>query len=157
MSFLPCNYLLSTISEYACSMHVVPKLFFKIKLSRGQQNLLRKIYSPFLTLFPLIFPNQKKVYYLKVKQMCFWKHLLFNLILQFIKTCTCTLFLTYDSRKKLWQKSKYRSQHTSTNFIKEVRNLWILEEATDRRSAKIGILKSMIFFMSSLSSIYEFF
>ena len=38
-----------------------------------------------------------------------------------------------------------------------MRNLWILEEATDRRSAKIGILKSMIFFMSSLSSIYEFF
>ena len=43
-----------------------------------------------------------------------------------------------------WQKSKYRFQHISTDFIKEVRNLWILEAATDRRSVKIDILKSMI-------------
>ena len=53
-------------------------------------------------------------------------------------------FLTYASRKYILVESKYRFQDASTDFIKEVRNLWILEAATDKRSGKIGILKSMI-------------
>ena len=39
---------------------------------------------------------------------------------------------------------KYQFQHTSTDYIKEKRNLWILEAATNRRFVKIGLLKSMI-------------
>ena len=42
-----------------------------------------------------------------------------------------------------WQRSKYRFQHRSTGFKKEVRNFWILEKATYRRSV-IDILKFMI-------------
>ena len=38
---------------------------------------------------------------------------------------------------KFWQKSKYRFQHASTDFIKEVKSLWILEAAADRRCVKI--------------------
>ena len=40
---------------------------------------------------------------------------------------------------KFWQKSKYRFQHASTDFIKEVKSLWILEAAADRRCVKICI------------------
>ena len=35
-------------------------------------------------------------------------------------------------------------EHGNTDFKKEVRNLWILEAATDKRSVKIGIPRSMI-------------
>ena len=52
--------------------------------------------------------------------------------------------MTFAGRKHILVESKYRYQHTSTDFIKEVKNLRILEAATDRRSVKIDILKSMI-------------
>ena len=80
---------------------------------------------------------------MKVKRKCLKKIFFLNLILKFIKIYTCTLFLTYVGRKYILVEN-HRCQHTSTNFIKKVRNLQILEAAADRRSAKIGIAKSMI-------------
>ena len=54
------------------------------------------------------------------------------------------IFWLMPVENTFWSKSKYRFQHISTDFIREVRNLWILEVVTDKRSVNIGIVKSMI-------------
>ena len=53
-------------------------------------------------------------------------------------------FLTSAGGKFNIVEKQYEFQDTSTDFIKEVRTLQILEAATYRRSVKIVILKSMI-------------
>ena len=80
----------------------------------------------------------------KAKSNSNWRGSKLNISLVFITQSYFPVWKNIRLILYILVESKYRFQDASTDFIKEVRNLWILEAATDKRSGKIGILKSMI-------------
>ena len=109
---------------------------FSKKLSADHKNWLYKIYSLFLTFFPLIFFFKRSIFFESKTEMF--------LVCNFLRFIQGPYSLTSaDGKYNLVEKKmsistyKYRFRKRSQKFV-------IFKAANDRHSIKIGILKSMI-------------